>query len=34
MAVRHQLAIFTDDRDFQAYRRVLPIRLYALERRT
>ena len=29
IAIRHDLAIFTDDRDFLSYRKVLPIRLYA-----
>jgi predicted nucleic acid-binding protein len=28
VAVRNDLAIFTDDRDFQSYQKVLPIRLY------
>ena len=28
VAVRHDLAIFTDDRDFYGYQKVLPIRLY------
>ena len=27
-AVRHELAIFTDDKDFLGYKTVLPIRLY------
>ena len=31
VAVRHQLAIFADDRDFHGFRRVRPIRFYALE---
>lgn len=30
IAVRHDLAIFTDDRDFDGYRKVLPIRLHAM----
>jgi len=29
-AVRHNLAIFTDDRDFQSYRTVLPIHLHRI----
>jgi predicted nucleic acid-binding protein len=29
VAVRHELSIFTDDKDFLGYKRVLPIRLYA-----
>jgi predicted nucleic acid-binding protein len=28
VSVRHQLTIFTDDRDFLGYKKVLPIRLY------
>ena len=28
VAVRHELAIFTDDKDFLGYGRVLPIKLY------
>lgn len=28
LAIRHDLAIFTDDKDFDSYRTVLPIRLY------
>jgi hypothetical protein len=28
VAVRHELAIFTDDKDFLGYKTVLPIRLY------
>lgn len=28
VSVRYQLAIFTDDRDFVGYRKILPIRLY------
>lgn len=28
MSVRHELVIFTDDRDFVAYKKILPIRLY------
>ncbi len=28
VAVRHDLAIFTDDRDFYGYQKVLPIKLY------
>jgi predicted nucleic acid-binding protein len=31
-AVRHQLAIFTDDKDFWGYKTVLPIRLYHFEK--
>lgn len=30
-AAKHDLAIFTDDRDFVSYSRHLPIRLYSLE---
>jgi predicted nucleic acid-binding protein len=30
VAVRHELAIFTDDKDFAGYKTVLPIRLYRL----
>ena len=30
VAVRHDLAIFTDDNDFPGYARVLPIKLYPL----
>ena len=32
VATRHDLAIFTDDRDFVNYSKVLPIRLYPLEK--
>jgi predicted nucleic acid-binding protein len=32
VAVRHDLAIFTDDSDFIGYKKVLPIRLYHFER--
>jgi predicted nucleic acid-binding protein len=28
VSVRHQLTIFTDDRDFLGYKEILPIRLY------
>jgi predicted nucleic acid-binding protein len=28
VAIRHELAIFTDDKDFLGYKKVLPIRLY------
>jgi predicted nucleic acid-binding protein len=31
-AVRHELEIFTDDRDFLGYKAVLPIRLYRFEK--
>lgn len=31
MAVRHDLAIFTDDRDFGEYKKILPIRLYPID---
>jgi predicted nucleic acid-binding protein len=31
-AVRHELAIFTDDKDFLGYKTVLPIRLYHFEK--
>jgi len=31
VAVKHDLAIFTDDRDFVAYSRHLPIRLHSLD---
>ena len=31
-AVRHELAIFTDDKDFLRYKTVLPIRLYHFEK--
>ncbi len=31
-ATRHELAIFTDDRDFLSYQTVLPIRLYRPEK--
>ena len=31
-AVRHELAIFTDDKDFLGYKTVLPIRLYYFEK--
>jgi len=31
VAVRHELAIFTDDKDFAGYKAVLPIRLYHFE---
>jgi predicted nucleic acid-binding protein len=30
IAARHDLAIFTDDRDFDGYSKLLPIRLYRL----
>jgi predicted nucleic acid-binding protein len=30
VSLRHELEIFTDDRDFQNYQRILPIRLYRL----
>ncbi len=30
LAVRHELAIFTDDRDFDNYKTILPIRLYGV----
>lgn len=30
IAARHDLALFTDDRDFESYRKVLPIRLYSM----
>ena len=29
LAMRHDLAIFTDDRDFLGYQKLLPIRLYS-----
>jgi predicted nucleic acid-binding protein len=32
VAVRHELAIFTDDKDFIGYKTVLPIRLYRFEK--
>ena len=28
LAARHDLLVFTDDRDFSAYQRVIPVRLY------
>lgn len=31
IAIRHDLAIFTDDRDFLGYKKVLPIRLFSIE---
>jgi predicted nucleic acid-binding protein len=31
MAVRHDLVIFTSDRDFSEYSKVLPIRLYPFQ---
>ena len=31
IAIRHDLTIFTDDRDFLGYQKVLPIRLYSIE---
>ena len=31
VAVRHDLAIFTDDRDFLGYQKILPIRLYPVD---
>jgi predicted nucleic acid-binding protein len=31
VAVRHELAIFTDDKDFVGYKKVLPIRLYQFD---
>ena len=31
VAARHDLSIFTDDRDFTGYKKVLPIRLYRFE---
>jgi len=31
-AVRHELVIFTDDKDFLGYKTVLPIRLYHFEK--
>ncbi len=31
VAVRHDLAIFSDDRDFLGYQKVLPIRLYPVD---
>jgi predicted nucleic acid-binding protein len=31
VAIRHELVIFTDDKDFVGYRKVLPIRLYHFE---
>ena len=34
VSVRCDLSIFTDDRDFVGYRKVLPIRLYEFERQT
>jgi len=34
VAIRHDLAIFTDDRDFSNYRKVLPIRLYRNDERS
>lgn len=32
VAIKHDLAIFTDDQDFLAYKRILPIRLYSIEK--
>jgi predicted nucleic acid-binding protein len=32
VAVKHDLEIFTDDKDFLGFKKVLPIRLYHLER--
>jgi predicted nucleic acid-binding protein len=32
VATRNDLVIFTDDRDFVSYSKVLPIRLYPLEK--
>lgn len=31
VAARHDLAVFTDDRDFNSYQKVLPVRLYSLQ---
>jgi len=33
VSVRNELAIFTDDKDFLGYKKVLPIRLYHFEKR-
>ncbi len=30
IAARHELGIFTDDHDFENYRKILPIRLYSV----
>lgn len=32
VAARHELEIFTDDKDFLSYKSVLPIRLYEIQR--
>ncbi len=32
MSVRHDLLIFTDDKDFVGYKKVLPIRLHRFEK--
>jgi predicted nucleic acid-binding protein len=32
VAIRHELEIFTDDKDFLGYKTVLPIRLYHFEK--
>jgi predicted nucleic acid-binding protein len=32
VAIRHDLEIFTDDKDFLRYKSVLPIRLYGIQR--
>jgi len=32
VAARHELEIFTDDKDFLSYKSVLPIRLYGVQR--
>ena len=32
VSVRHDLSIFTDDKDFIGYKKILPIRLYSFEK--